>query len=65
MYKNNGGNMTNHNLESIARIELADLYSNNDCSWIEFCDGSVLSLELGELKAHSKLLKRHNNGVSW
>lgn len=50
---------------TIGRIEMADVYSNNNRSWIEFCDGSVLDMQYGELKAFKKLQRFHNKGVTW
>ena len=57
--------VTSQNLVFIARNELADLFSNNERSWVEFCDGSVLDLKLGEIRAFKKLQRFHKNGVSW
>ncbi len=60
-----GHECTNQDLLGIARENLADLKSNRTCSWVEFCDGSVLSLEYGEAKAYRKLTKKHVNGANW
>lgn len=52
-------------LTAIARTEMADLFSNREYSWIEFCDGSVLSSNCGDITAYNKLQRFHKNGVSW
>lgn len=52
-------------LMRIARYEMADLWSNRNYSWIQFCDDSVLSLQLDEVKAYRHLMPFHKNGVSW
>lgn len=57
--------MSSQEFVGIARENLADLFSNNERSWIEFCDGSVLDLVLGEIKAFRKVQRFHKNGVTW
>ncbi len=60
-----GTDISNNELIGIARENLADLFSNNKCSWIEFCDGSILSTQCGGVKAYKKLMPFHRNGVAF
>lgn len=60
-----GDSISNSHLTDIAREHLADLKSNYNYSWIEFCDGSVLSNNLGDTKAYNKIQRFHRNGVAW
>lgn len=57
--------MSSNNFISIGRENLADVWSNFDRSWIEFCDGSVLDRRYGEVKAFRKLQRFHKNGVTF
>lgn len=61
----NRSDMSSNEFVSIGRENLADIWSNSTRSWIEFCDGSVLDLQYGEVKTFRKLQKFHKNGVSY
>jgi hypothetical protein len=60
-----GDSISNSHLTSIARENLADLKSNDNYAWIEFCDDSVLSNNLGDTKAYNKLQRFHKKGIEW